>query len=390
MWNEEANVLSTAPVNSSVPPLAVIVPTPSTGPDTVPLPLSVAPLPIVIPAESVRVPPPSTILPLVTLSAAVMVRLPVAPISSVWLVLLIEIAPDVAVPSIFKSEFAAFVICSVRPLTVPARDSVPALAVIVPALEIGMLTVPEPVMLVFAARVPRPLIVPPSSVMPLASVSKDEAPSSRIWPLVIVCAPLIVRLPLVPTSSVWLALVIEIAVAAIAVLENFRVDADALAIVNTGPLATVPVRFSRPPLAVTVPAPAAIFAAIVPKPVSVAPLPIVKPDASVSVPPSSWILPLVMLSAALIVRLPLAPISSVWAALLIAIAPVVAVLENFSVEADPVAIVNVGPPLATVPVRFSTPPLAVTAPVPAAILAATVPNPVSVAPVPIVKPAASV
>src|SRR6266571_5295350 len=99
-------------------------------------------------------------------------------------------------------------------------------------------------------------------------------------------------------------LLIEIAAAEVAVLENSRVEAAAVAIVNVLPLATVPVRFSVPLFAVIVPLPAAMLAATVPAPVSVAPAPMVRPDASVSVavPPSSWILPLVMLSAALIVR----------------------------------------------------------------------------------------
>ena len=72
----------------------------------------------------------------------------------------------------------ALLIASVRPLTVPVRSNVPLLAVSVPALAIDMLTVPEPVMLVFAAMVPRPLIVPPAIVMPAASVSLRPAPSS--------------------------------------------------------------------------------------------------------------------------------------------------------------------------------------------------------------------
>ena len=67
---------------------------------------------------------------------------------------------------------------------------------------------------------------------------------------------------------------------------------------------------SVPPVAVTVPDPASV-AATVPKPVSVAPPPIVRPDESVSVPPSSLILPLVMLSPPVMVRLPAAPTSSV-------------------------------------------------------------------------------
>ena len=269
----------------------------------------------------------------------------------------------------------------------------PPLAVIVPALEIGMLTVPKPVMSVLAARVPKPLIVPFDSVMSLATVSTDEAPS-WILPLVTVCAaPLIVRLTPVPVSSVWLALVIEIGAATVVVAENFRVDADAVAIVNATPLATVPFRFSTPPLAVIVfaPLPTATFAATVPKPVSDAPLPIEIPLVSVSVPPLSTILPLVKASAPLMVRLPPVPISSVWLTLLIEIkADVVdAVPENFRVDADAVAIANVAP-LATVPARFSTPPLAVIVPVPVAMFAATVPDPIKSAPLPIVSPDAMV
>ena len=61
-------------------------------------------------------------------------------------------------------------------------------------------------------------------------------------PAVTVCAALIVRLPLAPISSVWLALVIAIAAAAVAVLANFRVEADPVAIANAGPLVTVPDR----------------------------------------------------------------------------------------------------------------------------------------------------
>ena len=56
----------------------------------------------------------------------------------------------VAVPSIFRTEAVALLIASVRPLTVPVRSSVPLLAVSVPAFAIDMLTVPEPLMLVFA------------------------------------------------------------------------------------------------------------------------------------------------------------------------------------------------------------------------------------------------
>jgi hypothetical protein len=83
-----------------------------------------------------------------------------------------------------------------------------------------------------------------------------------------------------------LELVSAIALAAVAVLENSKTDSGAVAIVNAGPLATVPVRFSVPPLAVIVPVPVAMFGATVPKPVNVAPLPIVRPEESVNVPPA--------------------------------------------------------------------------------------------------------
>jgi hypothetical protein len=78
-----------------------------------------------------------------------------------------------------------------------------------------------------------------------------------------------------------------------------------------------------------------------PNPVRDAPLPMVMPELSVSVPPAIWIVPLVMLSSALIVRLPPLPTSSVWLELLIEIAAdAVAVLVNSSVDADPVAMLN--------------------------------------------------
>ena len=83
------------------------------------------------------------------------------------------------------------------------------------AFDIGMLTVPEPVMLVVAEIVPVPLIVPPLSVMSLASVNCVlPAASSFMVPLVTVCAALIVRLPALPISSVWLELLKVLAVPA--------------------------------------------------------------------------------------------------------------------------------------------------------------------------------
>ena len=100
------------------------------------------------------------------------------------------------VPSILRSEPAIVLIASVRPLTEPVRSSVPPLAVIVPALEIEIATVPEPVTFVFAPSVPNPLRVPPPIVMPLASVS--VALDARVmWPpAASVRAPVTVRSPL--------------------------------------------------------------------------------------------------------------------------------------------------------------------------------------------------
>jgi hypothetical protein len=141
-------------------------------------------------------------------------------------------------------------------------------------------------------------------------------PDNRIVPLVMLSAALIVRLPPAPTCSVWLVLLMLIAFAAVAVPVNSSTDADAVAIVKAGPLLTAPDRFSVPPEAVIVPAPDK-FAVTAPWPLKVAPLPIVIPDASLSVPPDNRMVPLVMLSAALIVRLPPVPTCSVWLALLI-------------------------------------------------------------------------
>src|SRR5437016_4892543 len=111
---------------------------------------------------------------------------------------------------------------------------------------------------------------------------------------------------------------------------------------NATPLATVPVRSSTPPDALTVPAPA-MFAATVPAPLSVAPEPIVRPDASASVPPAIKMVPLVIDSAALIVRVP-ALTSNVWFTLLIDIAAAdVAFAPKFNVEAVAKLIANVWP-----------------------------------------------
>ena len=92
-----------------------------------------------------------------------------------------------------------------------------------------------------------------------------------------------VRLPPAPISRVWSVLLIVIAAADVRDAgELQRRTATLFAIVNVWPLATVPVRFSTPPVAVIAPpAHSRIFAATVPDPIrSTPPLPIDRPDAS--------------------------------------------------------------------------------------------------------------
>ena len=102
---------ATAPCRFSVPPLAVIVPVPSPVilALTEPAPLRFAPALSVRPEESLNMAPlpRSVILPLVMLSAVVSVRLPVvAPISSVWSVVLIAMVVAVAVSGDFENGLA--------------------------------------------------------------------------------------------------------------------------------------------------------------------------------------------------------------------------------------------------------------------------------------------
>src|SRR6516164_8848782 len=146
-----------------------MVPAPETAADTAPLPLSVAPLLNAIPEASASEPPSSWIWPALTVSAAPIVRLPAAPISSVWLALLIAIARvDVAVPSILRSDPAAVAISSRGPLTVPVRASVPPLAVTVPLPDNEPAALPQPDRLLLdkaRAIPPASLILPPAMVI---------------------------------------------------------------------------------------------------------------------------------------------------------------------------------------------------------------------------------
>ena len=134
-------------------------------------------------------------MPLVTLSTAVSVRLPVLAISRVWLPLVIAEESVVTVLEISRiGGDAAVDVQGHAPLaTVPARLSVPPLAVTVP--------VPSPVIL--ALTVPAPLrFAPLFSVRPEASVNLAALPRSVIVPPVMLSAPVSVRLPVLAISSV--------------------------------------------------------------------------------------------------------------------------------------------------------------------------------------------
>src|SRR5437016_3985791 len=100
--------------------------------------------------------------PLVMFSAALILKLPLLPISSVWLALLIVIARFVValLELIFRSEAVVLPIAKVRLLLalltmLPDRTSLPLLAVIVPLpvlLPITLvLTLPAPISLSFVS-----------------------------------------------------------------------------------------------------------------------------------------------------------------------------------------------------------------------------------------------
>ena len=81
--------------------------------------------------------------PLVMLSAALSVREPALPTSSVWLLLAIAMAPELAVPATSRVEATLLAMASVRPLTLPMRSSVPPLAITSPLpLIVAAVTLP--------------------------------------------------------------------------------------------------------------------------------------------------------------------------------------------------------------------------------------------------------
>src|SRR5262249_19617333 len=143
---------------------AVIVPAPSAFGSmlaaTVPKPVKVALLPIARPAASLSVPPLMTILPLVTLSALAMVRLPPLPTSRVWLLLLMSIAPTEAI--LLNLRVAGDVVLMVKawPLA-PAPDRV--------RLPPDGVTEPVPGAR-FAATVPKPV---KDALLPIVSPAES-------------------------------------------------------------------------------------------------------------------------------------------------------------------------------------------------------------------------
>jgi hypothetical protein len=118
---------------------------------------------------------------------------------------------------------------------------------------IGLLTDPESARVWPAAAI----IVPvPERVAPELTVPYIVS----LLPEIIVIAPpvmdslaLIVRFPAAPISRVWLVLLSAIAVPVVAVLENSRVDAELVLIVNDWPVDTPLWTFRTPALAVIVP-----------------------------------------------------------------------------------------------------------------------------------------
>src|SRR5206468_1682505 len=137
-------------------------------------------------------------------------------ISRVWfaVVMLIALA-EVAVPVNLRSDADAEERERVvQVLTGPLRVSVPALAVIVTAPESAAVTVPRPLR-----------VAPLPTALPEPSVSLP--PETRMVPLVMPAAGLLVSSPPLPISSVWFAVVMLIALAEVAVPVNLRSDADA-------------------------------------------------------------------------------------------------------------------------------------------------------------------
>src|SRR5271169_5794928 len=151
---------------------------------------------------------------------------------------------------------------------------------------------------------PKPVSVAPLSIFKSNDVAVGilyVPPSSWMVPLVMLSVAPTVRIAVLPISSVWLLLLIAIAVAAVAVPSIFKSEGVVLSIAKIGPLLTVPVRSRVPPLASIVPVlPLLMFADTVPKPV-IAPPALAMPPVAARVPPASVIVPPLLLVIGLVV-----------------------------------------------------------------------------------------
>jgi hypothetical protein len=305
---------------------------------------------------------------------------PNPPTSPPEILLLVSFSVLLLASNVTSSVLATLpVISSVAPLSIwRLLTPLPMLALrssVSPEIEATMLPEPE-IALVPVETVPAPVRVAPiPMVRPELSVSVAPVPARLIVPLVMLSAPFSVRLPVLAISSVWLLLFIATLVAD-AVFEISRTEAEPL-LMFRATLATVPARLSVPPLAVAVPVPSPVILALtVPAPLRFAPLLSVRPEESLNMapPPRSVILPLVMFSAPVSVRLPVLAISSVWLLLLIATLVAVAVPEISRTDWLALLIPRVTP--VTVPTRLRAwplPPLAIISPFPLIVVAVTVP-----------------
>ena len=280
----------------------------------------------------------------------------------------------------------ALVICRLPPLA--TRVS--------PAVN-GMLSVPKPVIVVFAATMPVPVIVPPARVTPFASVScVVPAPSSFRVLAPIASALVRVSAPLVLTSSVPVEPENVAEVAALAASSS-RLSVRPLPIVSASvPLLVMPLAISSvPPVAENRSAPLADTAAdSLPAPEIVLAFNVIG-EASVRVAPESIfrVLPPLTVCAALIVAF--CAISSVLLLVSTVTGLIVTPLWSiFKIEFAKFAIASVWLAV-TLPVTSSVAPEAVIVLVPVVKLIARVPEPVTLVlddsnPVPLTVPPVNV
>ena len=281
-------------------------------------------------------------------------------------------------------------------LTALVNSRVPPVAEIDPDGATAMPTLPKPPMPVLPDNLPWPVIVPPPSIRPAASVRVEAVPSSLTVLPPIVSALVSVSVLTVFNSKVPFDPVKLSPVAAVAASSNRRSvapppmdSAKALPV-----LAIVPVISKTPPLAAIVAAPVApTVATTLPVP-AILPVLRVRPAASVSVAdgPSSTIALAPTANAAVVANV--APVfsSSVpvvpWKAT--EVAALVPSSSNLSVAPAPIVMARALPALVRVLASSSVPPVAATVAAPVAVkAAATLPAP-EILPVLSVAPAAAV